>query len=447
MAYVKKRTRKNGALSYVAGWIDPDGIERQATFRTEREAKRHGVLMEADKARGVYADERLFRKTFREVADEWLATRTHTKPRTEAEYRRILDNRILPRFGNRQIGSLKAADSAAYIRALMEDGLKAETISRLFGPYKSILLFARRQGYLPNERALNVKLPTDHSMGREAFEPRFLSPAELQRLIESVSIFHPHYGLLVEFLALTGLRVGECAGLTVGDLAIWNGKGSVTVRRAVRGGEAGTTKTKASMRKVPLPPQLVEKMSAYLNRHPAKADADSPAPPSAPLWCGREPGSHYASDWIPKYRTTYGEMTDEQMAEWLAEDPMRKHHAVVPLDPDDPLKGFRPLDGTRRWDHGAFYKTVWLRAVGMAGLAPLRMHDLRHTYASLMAAAGQRMGVVSANMGHANEATTANIYTHLFASDVERAADALGAFYAAALSMSAENVFPIATAR
>ena len=41
------------------------------------------------------------------------------------------------------------------------------------------------------------------------------------------------------------------------------------------------------------------------------------------------------------------------------------------------------------------------------------MHDLRHTYASIMLAAGVNIKAISQALGHANVSITLNIYSHL----------------------------------
>src|SRR5208283_1010542 len=46
------------------------------------------------------------------------------------------------------------------------------------------------------------------------------------------------------------------------------------------------------------------------------------------------------------------------------------------------------------------------KAQAAAGLAPLRWHDLRHTYGSLLAAAGVDLVKIKSAMGHSNIATT-----------------------------------------
>jgi integrase len=76
--------------------------------------------------------------------------------------------------------------------------------------------------------------------------------------------------------------------------------------------------------------------------------------------------------------------------------------------------------------HATFlYKAVFrptvLRANRLAGADVLRtgfkFHGLRHTYASLCAAAGIDVADVSRNFGHSKVTTTQDIYTHLFRTD------------------------------
>jgi integrase len=49
----------------------------------------------------------------------------------------------------------------------------------------------------------------------------------------------------------------------------------------------------------------------------------------------------------------------------------------------------------------------------LAGLSPMRYHDLRHGAASLMAAQGVSARVAMEILGHAQISTTMNIYTHI----------------------------------
>jgi integrase len=73
-----------------------------------------------------------------------------------------------------------------------------------------------------------------------------------------------------------------------------------------------------------------------------------------------------------------------------------------------------------------------------AGLRGVTLHEGRHTYASLMIAAGVNAKALSTFMGHATIAVTIDLYGHLMPGSEAEAADLLGAY----LARSAEPTSP-----
>jgi integrase len=69
-------------------------------------------------------------------------------------------------------------------------------------------------------------------------------------------------------------------------------------------------------------------------------------------------------------------------------------------------------------------------ALARAGLPRQRFHDLRHAYATLLIEGGEELGVVSRTLGHADLATTADIYAHLTPAMLERTAARVDAILA-----------------
>ena len=70
----------------------------------------------------------------------------------------------------------------------------------------------------------------------------------------------------------------------------------------------------------------------------------------------------------------------------------------------------------------------WERAKAGAGISrPLRFHDLRHRYASVLIASGLDALTVKTLMGHASITETYDTYGHLFPNQSERAAEAIAA--------------------
>ena len=66
--------------------------------------------------------------------------------------------------------------------------------------------------------------------------------------------------------------------------------------------------------------------------------------------------------------------------------------------------------------------TKWNTAIKQAGVAPLTIHDLRHTYASLARAAGADLRFVQRTLGHSSPVVTANIYSDLYDSELDTVA-------------------------
>ena len=69
----------------------------------------------------------------------------------------------------------------------------------------------------------------------------------------------------------------------------------------------------------------------------------------------------------------------------------------------------------------------------------LRLHDLRHNFASILASAGQSLLMIGRLLGHNNFATTQR-YSHLFEDGVRKAAERVGAVISSASKPSAEVV-------
>jgi integrase len=63
-----------------------------------------------------------------------------------------------------------------------------------------------------------------------------------------------------------------------------------------------------------------------------------------------------------------------------------------------------------------------------AGLPKIRLHDVRHSYATAALAAGVPAKVVSERLGHANIAITMDTYSHVLPGMDERAASAVARF-------------------
>ena len=109
----------------------------------------------------------------------------------------------------------------------------------------------------------------------------------------------------------------------------------------------------------------------------------------------------------------------------------------------------RVFPGTRADSASAAIENAWKRVRAAAGLAGVRTHDLRHSFASVGAAGGLSLPIIGALLGHKHAATTAR-YAHLSADPLRAANTAVGARIATAMARksdgdSASEVFPLPT--
>ncbi len=112
----------------------------------------------------------------------------------------------------------------------------------------------------------------------------------------------------------------------------------------------------------------------------------------------------------------------EAALEVLRTHPRSSEFVIAGLDPEKPRSDLnRP----------------WKAVKAHAGLEGLRLHDLRHSFASVGAAGGMGLQIVGRLLGHRHASTTAR-YAHLADDPQRRAADMIGGSIAAALAGKAK---------
>ena len=72
---------------------------------------------------------------------------------------------------------------------------------------------------------------------------------------------------------------------------------------------------------------------------------------------------------------------------------------------------FAKIDGT--FIHPDIFSQAFQRRVASAGVPRIRLHDLRHTHATLLLQAGVSPKIVSERLGHATVAFTMQVYAHV----------------------------------
>lgn len=414
-----------------------------------------------------------------------------TTDQTQARHARLVHNgqplRIDAAFGGYPLNKITHDDVQAWVNRLVASGRRPSTVRNLFFVVRQVLEWAVKTKKLAANPAEHVALPGKRSSAvaleeaeanganraanvaskagtartasrrssRRDDPARFLSAAQVSVLAGATPW---PYSEFVHTDAWTGLRPGEMTALRVGDVHLApDGTGeswlSVAESVAVLNGESVylDPKTEGSVRDVPLTAETAGRLRAYLAVHPNLHDPDAPlfpgfkaVPLRLPHIRRREPGTVPPS----RVRAAVRDVTAELRAARHEELPpaARQAAALAGLSVDEAAARL-----TLDWDApirlDAFRKQVWTPAVLRAnriakeaakrGEAPVTvpptvtMYALRHTYASLSAAAGIKPLALSRRMGHAAVTMTMNVYAHLYR---ESAADDMAALSAFAVS-------------
>jgi site-specific recombinase XerD len=88
----------------------------------------------------------------------------------------------------------------------------------------------------------------------------------------------------------------------------------------------------------------------------------------------------------------------------------------------------------------------WQRVCETAKLESIRIHDLRHAFASVGAGSGHTLLVIGALLGH-TQPTTTHRYAHLSEDPIRAASEAIGGRIAAAMAGKDAKVSPLTRRR
>jgi integrase len=368
------------AKSYTVIWRDRTGRQRQRTFHNKKLAEaHHGKVADPDDV--APSDARRAKPRFREVAGRWLENAS-VKDSTRTRYGQLLITHVDPFFGDLPIAEITPIDVDDWLSAMRHKRvgskpIRPATVVRAFGVLRGVMKYALLLRLIESVPTTGFTMPTASTMKQTEFEGRHLSVAEVDAVCEALG--EDWYSqLLVRFLAYTGLRAGEMAGLNIGDYDRQSNIKMLTVRRTWSHGALTEPKSRASRRRVPVDPDLVPLLRDYLLVHPDSGNPDSP------LFLPWKNGGTYAVHRI-----------------WPDTQPTSK-----PRKP-------RPFQPGKRWDPASFYRTSFRVACAMAEVGHVRLHDLRHTFASEQLRAGNTLFEVKELMGHADIQLVARTYGHL----------------------------------
>lgn len=158
--------------------------------------------------------------SFSSASDEWIqANKSQWKESSTVKYINILNNHLLPEFGQRNITDIARTDIQSYISKLLmiggrnNTGLAPKTINSIISVMKNIFEFAAetKQYTLISFNGLNVKQPQK--------QMRILSQTEQSLLTEYLLEESGNTDIGILLSLYTGLRVGEVCALKWEDIS------------------------------------------------------------------------------------------------------------------------------------------------------------------------------------------------------------------------------------
>ncbi|MGZ3553465.1 MAG: tyrosine-type recombinase/integrase [Vulcanimicrobiaceae bacterium] len=296
----------------------------------------------------------------------WLtATKTRVSHRTWLRYRQVTHHYLVPRFGEVRVSELKAAhvesaivewSTSVRIKRTRQP-LSARTVKHLRDTLRAICRWGVRMDLISRDVTAAVKPPrVEHQ------EMRTLDLAGVVALLKAAEGTQLQAPIAV--LVGTGLRRGELLGLHWADLDLDLGR--LTVRRSV------------------------ELVDGELREKPPKTTRSARTLALA----------QFVVDAFQQQKTGQLErltlLCDSEL------EARRRQQAGYVFD-----RG----DGTP-WNPDSFSWT-FANLVRQKKLPKIRLHDLRHSHATLALAAGTDLKTISAALGHSTIAITANTYVHV----------------------------------
>ncbi len=372
---IHKRELDGGKVRWDAYYALTDPVtgktrQHKRTFRTQREAKTFLAEQHTAIAKGLAVETSA--QTMRELLQFWLDNhaRHQVSAKTYDGYAATVRLHVIPEIGATRVQKLTPAQLQAYYTRKIDAGCGPRTVELCHTHISQALDTAVKLGWVATNVADRVTPPR--------WKPREMdtwSAEEARRFLQIAPA--SVYGPIWQLALATGMRKGELLGLRWQDVDVE--RAVVSVRQtvgALRGTiEVKRPKTASSRREINVPRDvldlLLEHRARQLERH--------------------------------------HELQSKGLGSlWEDRDLVFPSATGGPIHPDNLDRDFA-------------------RLVTQANVKRIRIHDLRHSYATLAIALGNPVKVVSESMGHADVSTTLRTYAHVVPAQRTDLANSIGA--------------------
>lgn len=281
-------------------------------------------------------------------------------------------------FRDMPLKSIRRSHIESWVKTMVGAGLAASTIKTRHVVVRSVFRAAVADKIIADDPAAGVALPRQRKREAAMAIPTDDEVGQLVAAADSwrTTTTRKGFRAYVALCAFAGLRLGEASGVQVGDIDF--------LRRQLK-----------------------------INRQ-IQRDGDTYA--VRPCKYGSE-------------RTVY--LPDDLVA-------LLSQHVALHVPDGDPDRWLFPYGDGPLYDNAVTWR--WRATRKAAGLPHVRLHDLRHYYASGLIASGCDVVTVQRALGHASASTTLNTYAHLWPTAEDRTRAAAGGFMKSALANVADSV-------
>lgn len=302
---------------------------------------------------------------FREYAETWITVNVPAtcKPSTLRDYQCIMERHVLPVFGRKRVDAITRMDVKQFLMGKVNDGFAQSTVTHMKNVIGGTLNIALDDGMIRENPSHKLGRIFREKTLKDRIDP--LNRMELSLLLDKFMELYPEHYPLALLLARTGMRIGEALALQWGDLD-FNSR-FITIERNFSRGKIETPKNHKT-RRVDMSMQLSEVLQDL--KHHRKVQTVKNGWGSIP-------------DWV-----------------FVSKDAKTLH--------------------PNHWRN-----LVFNRVLDKAGLRRIRVHDMRHTYASLLIQAGESLAYIRDQLGHHSIKVTVDIYGHLAPEGNKAAVDRL----------------------
>ncbi|WYQ41282.1 site-specific integrase [Bacillus sp. FSL W7-1321] len=264
------------ARVYIEGQYESIG-----TFRTKKEAEIEAGKVEERLYFGQTLNDRQI--LFREIATEWIEVhkKNELDESTYPNYKSVLENHIIPFFGNRRLMNIKRIDIkkwlADYANQEKEDGTPKYSYGsmlRYLSIIKQVFHYAvNDREVLEKDPSLRLRVPVKRNKETQKKATKYLSLDEQNRLLDFMETYRhqrfPEYKLyyiLIYFMLQTGLRISEALAVRWNDI----NANILTVERQTKRNSnnkvvLASLKTNSSYREIRLDNKLLEELRTFRN--------------------------------------------------------------------------------------------------------------------------------------------------------------------------------------